>query len=526
MGAYKTGSTLLQEVWIIYLRKSRQDDPHETVEEVLAKHETMLQEYAERELGGRIPEDNIYREIVSGESIDDRVEIKKVLARMEDPAVKGVVVVEPQRLSRGDLEDCGRLINSLRFTKTQVATPYMTYDLENKMERKFFQDELLRGRDFLEYTKEILFRGRVAAVKRGCYIGNYAPYGYKKIKIGKDHTLEIVEDEAEIVRLIFKLYTEDGLTPFRIANRLNEMGVAAPRGAAWVKDTIRVIVRNRHYIGKVVFNRIKDTPVLENGEVVRKRLAQSEEDVIVAEGKQPAIIDMDTWEAAQKLVARHPREKHDHPLKNPFSTMLVCGSCGKAMFIHPYKHAEDRFECRAGRRGEPRCFKSVKFSELESAIIYALENSELPALELKIKNDDGNAAKIQQRRLAKLEKQMADYHEQEDRQYELLETGKYTQDLFDRRNAALRAKMEDCQAEIYQTRANMPENVDYTERAATLQTAIELLKDTEATPNEKNRVLRSIVKKIEFFGSPPVDKAAKGWKKNENKFTLTVTLRL
>ena len=76
----KSGTAYL--TYLIYLRKSRQDDPNETVEEVLAKHEAMLQEYAERELGGRISEENIYREIVSGESIDDRVEIKKVLARI------------------------------------------------------------------------------------------------------------------------------------------------------------------------------------------------------------------------------------------------------------------------------------------------------------------------------------------------------------------------------------------------------------------------------------------------------------
>ena len=170
-------------IWLIYLRKSRQDDPNETVAEVLAKHEIQLQDHAMRELGGRIPEENIYREVVSGESIDEREEIKKVLARIEDPMVKGVLVIEPQRLSRGDLEDCGRLINAFRFTHTQICTPMMTYDLEHKMERKFFQDELLRGRDYLEYTKEILLRGRIAAVKRGCYIMTVPPFGYNRIKI-------------------------------------------------------------------------------------------------------------------------------------------------------------------------------------------------------------------------------------------------------------------------------------------------------------------------------------------------------
>ena len=219
--------------WLLYLRKSRQDDPTETVAQVLAKHEEILQEYARRELGGEIPEENIYREVASGESIAERVEIKKVLARIEDPEIKGVLVVEASRLSRGDLADCSKVINAFRFSNSLVATPMMTYDLTNKMERKFFQDELLRGNDYLEYTKEILFRGRVAAVKRGCYIGRVAPYGYTKVKKGKDHTLEIIEEQAEVVRMVFDLYTKDLLTPFQQAKRY-VIGLPLSRHPRWV----------------------------------------------------------------------------------------------------------------------------------------------------------------------------------------------------------------------------------------------------------------------------------------------------
>lgn len=510
---------------IMYQRKSRQDDPNATVEEVLAKHEAMLQEYAIRELGGPIPEENIYREVVSGESINDRIEIKKVLARIEDPQITGVLVVEPQRLSRGDLADCGQLINAFRYTNTQVCTPVMTYNLANKMERKFFQDELLRGRDYLEYTKEILFRGRVAAAKRGCYNGTYAPFGYRKIKIGKDHTLEIVEDDADVVRMIFNLYTREQLTPFAIAERLNDMNIKPPRAERWKKDTIRHIVRNEHYIGKVRFNKVKSVPMLDNGEVITKRITQEPEDVILAEGRHPAIIDMETWNKAQALVARNPRVKHTYDLKNPYSGMLVCGGCGRAMIIHPYKHAEDRYECRATREAR-RCYKSVKYSELNQAIIHALESVELPALRLKVKNGDGDAAKIQQRLLAKLEKQLADYHQQEDRQYELLETGRYTQELFDRRNAQLREKMEACQKQLHEARAAMPRGVDYAERVASLEAAIAKLKEPDASPQEKNRLLRAVVDKIVFKGSPPVDKSIKGWKKGENSYNISVQLRL
>ena len=108
-------------MYLMYLRKSRQDDPNETIEEVLAKHETMLQEFAKREWGHGIAEENIYREVVSGESIEERSEIKKIIARIEDPQVAGVLVIEPQRLSRGDLEDCGRLIGLFQYSRTLVV---------------------------------------------------------------------------------------------------------------------------------------------------------------------------------------------------------------------------------------------------------------------------------------------------------------------------------------------------------------------------------------------------------------------
>lgn len=517
------GTNWIEEVWILYLRKSRQDDPKETVEEVLAKHETMLQEYAERELGGRIPEENIYREIVSGESIDDRIEIKKVLARLEDPAVRGVVVMEPSRLSRGDLTDCAKIIDSFRFTHTLVATPMMTYNLENKMERKFFQDELLRGNDYLEYTKEILFRGRVAAVKRGCYIGNYAPYGYKKIKIGKDFTLEIVEEEAEIVRLVFDLYTRQGRTFYQIACQLNQMGIKPARAKKWPKDTIRHMLRNKHYDGKVVFNQIKETQLLENGEIVIRKLAQPEEEVIVAEGKHPAIIDHETWEAAQQKRASHPQVKQNYALANPFAGIICCAKCGFAMKRHPYKRAEDRFTCKM----RPPCYKSVRVSVLTNAVIDALEDSELPALERKAKNGDGDSLKIQQNRLKKLEKQMEEYRVQEEKQFDLLETGKYSQDLFDRRNAALRAKMDECQAQIYQVKTTMPKSVDYAERIVALKNAIAALRDPAASAEEQNRAIKGIISKIEYSGPKSDPQNRKRQTKNGfDPFDINITLKM
>lgn len=484
---------LRNQIWLMYLRKSRQDNPDESVSEVLAKHENILQEWAKRELGYAIPEDCIYREVVSGESLAERVEAQKLLNRIEDPRVVGIIVVEPQRLSRGDLEDCGHLISTLRYTKTLVATPMMTYDMENKMERRFFQDELMRGRDYLEYTKEILLRGRIAAVKRGLFIGREAPYGYNKIVIGKDHTLEPSEN-ADVVRLIFDLYVNQNKTYYQIACHLNDLKIPAPRGGLWPKDTIRKMLANTHYIGKVSFNKIKNTTIVENGVRINKKLTQPPEEVIMAEGKHPPIIDNETFQKAQDRIRQNPSTKRDFVLQNPFAGIMYCAGCGRAMMRHPYKHAGLRLECRS----RPKCYKSAKHEEVEQAVIVALEESELPALKAKMNNGEGNSIAIQKKLLERLEKQMEEFRQQEEKQYDLLETGVYTQDRFEQRNAALRKKMDECQEKIYETKATMPKQVDYAERVVSLEKAIAALKNPEVSAEVKNRLLKSVVEKIEF----------------------------
>lgn len=105
---YELGKISVHKI-ILYLRKSRAEGK-ESVEEVLARHEKILQDYALQVFGEKIPEENIYREVVSGETIDERVEIKKVFHRLEKEDIDILLVVEPQRISRGDMLDCGRVV--------------------------------------------------------------------------------------------------------------------------------------------------------------------------------------------------------------------------------------------------------------------------------------------------------------------------------------------------------------------------------------------------------------------------------
>ena len=440
--------------------------------------------------------------------------MRKVLALMENPNVAGILCRDPQRLTRGSLEDCGRLISTLLYTKTLVATPMMTYNMADKMERKFFEGELMRGRDYLDYVKEVLYSGRVASVKRGCFIGWRPPFGYDRVKIGKDHTLTPNEN-ADIVRLIFDWYANERLPYEKIAARLNEMGVPTALNSTWRKDAIATILRNRHYIGQVFYNRRQKVITVENGEKRNRRFFMPEEEWIIAEGKHPAIIDRELFDKAQAILNKNPRIGHDRQLTNQYAGILYCAKCGKAMCRHPYQRAETRVECRT----QPSCYKSARMADVTATLIVALEQSELPDLKAKLENGDGESVKIQQRLLAKLEDQMEQYHQQEEKQYDLLETGVYTQAKFEERNAALRQKIEDCAAQIQKTKKTIPKAIDLSQKIVDLENAIAALKDDNLPADPKNKILKAILDRVEFSSTP-------GETQGETHISLKVFLKL
>lgn len=476
------------ENFILYLRKSRSDDPNETVEEVLSKHEARLQDFMERKYGFRIPEENIYREVCSAESIADREKMKEVLLRIEDSNIKAVIVADVPRLSRGDLGDCNTIINSFRYSRTLVMTDAMTFDLEDKRDRQYFQDELLRGAYYLDYIKTVLQNGRESAVRnRGCFGGTRPPFGYNVTRIGKNQTLEPNKD-ADIVRLIFEWYV-NGETFYQIACRLNDMQIPAPKGKQWVKDTIRVILKNPHYDGKVTFGAKKRTTFIENGEKITKNISQK--DYILVEGIHPAIIDHDIFVKAQEIRANNPSAKVGYSLKNPFAGILKCAKCGRTIIQHPYKHAETRLECRT----RPMCGKSVQMAIVEEAVVDALIQYKLPELKAKLNNDEGNSLKIKKSLLANLEKELQEYKAQEEKQYEFLETGRYTEEIFDKRNTILREKIEICQSKIRETQLSMPKQIDYKEKIILLEDAIKALQ-SDISPAEKNKFLKAIISEI------------------------------
>ena len=143
----------------------------------------------------------------------------------------------------------------------------------------------------------------------------------------------------------------------------------------------------------------------------------------------------------------------------------------------------------------------------------------LPELEERQKNGAGESVTIQRQLIDKLEKQMADFKAQETKQYDLLETGIYTNDVFLERNSALREKITACSNQLAEAKKKLPKAVNYEEKIITLREAINSLDDDDIPMDKKNRLLKAAIEKMEYTS----DKAQP---KGTNEFTLSITLNI
>ncbi len=486
-----------------YLRKSQSDDPLLTVEEVLAKHETILDRWDDEHLGGKVPEENKYREIVSGETIKDRPEINKVLRRIESPKIKAVKVVEPQRLTRGDLEDIGRLMKLLKHTNTMVITPERVYDLRDPYDWEAIERELKRGNEYLEYYKKIQARGKLLSVSQGNYIASKPPYGFDRTKVmdGKREcpTLKENKAQADVVRMIFDLYANSNMGRTSIARYLDKMHIKPPNGKNWSAASIKDMLRNVHYIGKVRWNWRKAVTVVEDGEFLKTRPHSKVGEYLVFEGRHDGIVSQELYDAVQERVGKNPRTKPEVKTHNPLAGLLFC-SCGRAMIMLCRRDKDDniieapRLSCPAQAICKRR---SSTLEEMMERVCEILQNC-IDDFEVRIKNNAGDSAKLHAALVTQLEARAVELEKKEVSQWE-----KYTEEgmpkhIFDQLNEKVLQEKEEVRQALCDARKTMPEPVDYTDKISTFSAALEALRDPEVDALEKNALLKTCIDRITY----------------------------
>lgn len=510
-----------------YLRKSRSDDPSLTVEEVLQRHEGILKEWQERNLDKPIPEENIFREVVSGEQLENRPEMQKVLKLIESPKYKAILVVEPQRLSRGDLEDCGRLIKLLRYTDTKIITPLKTYNLSDDYDRDAFERELKRGNEFLEYTKKILGRGRMESVKSGNYLGSVAPYGYKKITVmdGKKKcpTLEPDESEAQVVRMIFDMFGNQGLTIDKITTRINRMGIVPRNGKMFSRTTVRDVLDNPHYIGKVRWNWRKTTHIVQDSEVIAKRLTNT--DCLLFDGKHEALISEELYNRCQERIGNTPKVNPYTELKNPLASLMYCKTCGTAMTIAYDARKNMRYRCRHFKQCHTG---SVSAKMVIDAVCAELEN-QITDFETRLNEDTIGERKRMEQEKRILEKKIKELDAKEVSLWEKYAEDGMPKEIFEKLREKTINEKEQAAKELKALKENTVVDIDYEDKIATFTEALDALRNDNVPVELQNNLVKACISNIVYYRETPKqvqegENTVKGW--IQTAFELEIDMKI
>lgn len=331
--------------YCIYLRKSRADLEAEShgEGETLARHEKILTDTAKRL---QLNITRIYKEIVSGDTIAARPVMQQLLNEIEQKIWSGVLVVEVERLARGDTIDQGIIANAFKCSNTKIITPTKIYDPNNEFDEEYFEFGLFMSRREYKAINRRLQRGREAAAKEGKFIGSIAPFGYERVKLenSKGYSLKTVPENAKIIKMIFDWYVNGFTEPNgetkrlgirQIAKKLNELKISPVRHDYWQKSTVRDILLNPVYVGKIRWKWRKCIKSSDGKITIKTPQAKYYEDCIIADGLHDAIIDSDTFEKAQEMLSKNPPTPvgHKNSVKNPLAGLLICGKCGRKLVL-------------------------------------------------------------------------------------------------------------------------------------------------------------------------------------------------
>ena len=488
--------------YAIYLRKSRADAEAEKLGEgeTLARHKKILTELAARK---GLYVEKIYQEIVSGETIEARPKIQELIEDCYAGKYRGIIIIEVTRLSRGNQGDAQKILDCLKFANKNngvlVVTPTKVYDIaHNSDDEEYMEFELFMSRREYKMIKKRMDRGRKQAVVEGNFMGSYRPYGFDIVKTKIGRTLKPNPDEEPIVKSIFDWAVKDNLTAWDIAKKLTTMGVPTYTGdPEWSRATIKTILSNPVYIGKVRWNDRMQIKTMINGELVTSRPRSNHTDhYMIYDGKHKAMIDEETFKAASSKFYSD-KTKGDLKLKNILAGILCCKNCGKVMRYQDYASRPTTAPRYLHTQSQLCKVKSVLASDVLNAVVHSLK---LYIEDFEIKADnlpDVDETSIQwqlealQKELLKIDKKLA-------KLFDAWEDEKISDNEFVKRKAINTNRIEEIKKQMRELENTIPEKDDYQEKIMKLSDALNALLDESLDAEIKNQYLKAIVDKIEF----------------------------
>ena len=505
------------KVAAIYARVS---SDRQKEEGTIASQIAALREFSNKG-GYSIPEEWLFQD----EGYSGAVLVRPGLERLRDLASEGqieaVLIYSPDRLSRKYAyqvlltEEFARHGVDVHFIKSPKAT--------TPEEHLLLQFQGMIAEYERAQIAERTRRGKRHRAKAGLInVLSGAPYGYRYVK--KTETCaayyEVIEEEAEVVRKVYKLYTEEGLSINAIVRWLNDQCIPTRKGISpWERTTVWAMLRNPAYKGTACFGKTERTerkkitrPLRQRGGFSPRCTANRErprEDWI--EIPVPPIISEEIFAMAQERLEQNKRFSPRRTIEPTLlQGMLVCSVCGYAFYrtstrtskrqLYYYRClGSDNWRYPNGRLCYNRPIRQDYLDSLVwKQVIELLENPELIRAEIqrRIQNiQDSNPTK---RRKEALSKELTRVQKGIEKLVDAYQEGLVQLVQLRKRVPELRKREEVLKSELHNLEVAAVDQQAFLRLADNIEGFLERLRTTADTLSvtERQKILRLVVKEI------------------------------
>ena len=413
----------------------------------------------------------------------DRPAFQAMMDEVKAGKINCIVVKDLSRFGRDHLEAGEYIERIFPFLGVRFIAINDHYDSEH---RNVESDELIIP--FKNLINEAYCRDTSIKIRsqlevkrrRGDFIGSFAVFGYLKDPEDK-HRLVVDDYAADVVRDIFQMFA-DGIGYVRMTKILRQRGILNPQAYFnqnnpdyyknsdywrkpfdWHATSIRAILNNPVYLGKVVFGRSKT-----KGFFDKRRVETGEEEWVVAENTHEPLISQELWDTVHQMMKARRRENGKGEVQ-PFAGLVKCADCGSSLNVS-YDKKKGRytgFSCWVYKNyGKERCTShAIGWKTLNQLV---LEDIRRNAMEARVCTGDYMDMLISsrtekkkeetdrwKRELKKVDKRMAELSKILNKLYEDLALEKISEERYqamapdyEREQILLREKREKLTAEI------------------------------------------------------------------------------
>ena len=479
----------------IYLRKSRAKGQEET-DETLEKHNSLLVDFAKKHDLRYV----LYKEVVSGDSIDGRPEMIRLLDDIENDLYDAVLCVDIDRLGRGNEEDSGKIKRIFRNSGTLIITPNKVYNLENEDDETFLEFQTFLARQEYKMIKRRMMRGKKIGSKMGYWTNGTPslPYIYDSNKKG----LIIDQEKLPVYNLIKSLFLDKLLTVEHIAIELNKLGIPTPyeRGTKWYGVVVQRLLLNETHLGKIISNKTKGN--LKKGEKV---INYPRDRWIVVENCHSSVKTIEEHNRILELFKQ--RNKTPSRAKQgvfDFSGIIKCSLCGYSITYLKKKDTGKIYmkPCWYIDAFGNKCInRAGSIDEISKKVKEAIINKRDKLINEITDDSNKDNTKIELM-IKQKDKQLNKFKSALNKVNEAYELGDYTREQWLERKSKWESDIEKVNIEIDELQNELLNNDEFITREEyiyIIDKVLENLDKDDITPEQKNQYYKSIIEKITWL---------------------------